>query len=38
MKSYARVEINRPVKEVFEFTIQHVKEWSLMVVQDEPLV
>lgn len=34
MQSEASVEINRPIGEVFEFTNDHVVEWSLTVVED----
>ena len=34
MQSEASVQINRPIEEVFEFTNDHVVEWSLTVVED----
>jgi uncharacterized membrane protein len=34
MRSEASVEINRPIDEVFDFTNDHVVEWSLTVVED----
>jgi hypothetical protein len=34
MQSEASVEINRPIEDVFEFTNDHVVEWSLTVVED----
>lgn len=34
MKAQASVEINRPIDEVFDFTNNHVVEWSLTVVED----
>lgn len=34
MQSEASVEIDRPIEEVFEFTNDHVVEWSLTVVED----
>ena len=37
MKSTATVEINKPIGEVYDFTIKHVPEWSTIVVEDEPL-
>jgi hypothetical protein len=35
MKQQASVEIDRPIEEVFEYTNQHVAEWSLTVVEDQ---
>lgn len=35
MKHQASVEIDRPIDEVFEYTNNHVAEWSLTVVEDE---
>ena len=29
------VEIDRPIKEVFDYTIHNVAEWSIIVVKDE---
>lgn len=34
MKAEASVEINRPIEEVFEFTNDHVVEWSITVIED----
>jgi hypothetical protein len=34
MKAEASVEINRPIEEVFDFTNNHVVEWSVTVVED----
>jgi len=34
MQTEASVEINRPIEEVFEFTNDHVVEWSTSVVED----
>lgn len=34
MQSEASVEINLPIEDVFEFTNDHVVEWSLTVVED----
>lgn len=31
------IEIDRPIEEVFEYTINNVAEWSITVVEDEPL-
>ncbi len=35
MRTAASVEIDRPIDEVFEYTNEHVAEWSLTVVEDE---
>lgn len=35
MKQQASVEIDRPIDEVFEYTNNHVAEWSITVVEDE---
>jgi hypothetical protein len=35
MQAEASVEIDRPIEEVFEFTNNHVVEWSITVVEDE---
>ena len=35
MRTEFSVEIDRPIDEVFEFTIEHVAEWSSTVVEDE---
>lgn len=35
MKAEASVVVHRPIEEVFEFTNDHVAEWSLTVVSDE---
>jgi len=35
MKQQASVEIDRPIEEVFEYTNNHVAEWSITVVEDE---
>jgi len=37
MQTAASIEIDRPIAEVFEFTIDHVAEWSITVVADEPI-
>jgi len=37
MQQQASVEIDRPIEEVFEYTNNHVAEWSLTVVEDEPV-
>ena len=34
MKTEASVEISLPIEEVFEFTNNHVVEWSLTVIED----
>lgn len=34
MKQHASVEIDRPIVEVFEYTVDHVAEWSNIVVED----
>lgn len=35
MHSSASVEIDRPIDEVFEYTLENVPEWSITVVEDE---
>ncbi len=35
MKNEASIEIDRPIEEVFNYTIHNVPEWSLIVVKDE---
>jgi len=37
MYQQARVEIDRPIEEVFDYTINKTPEWSLTVVEDEPI-
>lgn len=37
MKQQASVEIDRPIEEVFQYTNNHVAEWSLTVVEDEAI-
>ncbi len=37
MKQQASVEIDRPIDEVFEYTNNHLAEWSLTVVEDEAI-
>jgi hypothetical protein len=37
MKTESSVEINRPINEVFDFTTNHVAEWSIIVVECETL-
>ena len=37
MKMAGSIEIDRPVQEVFDYTVNNVAEWSLVVVEDEPL-
>lgn len=37
MHTEASIEIDRPIAEVFEYTIHNVAEWSLTVVEDEPI-
>ncbi len=34
MQAEASVEINRPIEDVFDFTNEHVAEWSITVVED----
>lgn len=34
MQAEASVEINRPIEDVFDFTNEHVPEWSITVVED----
>ena len=35
MKSSAEIEINAPVQDVFDYTLNNVAEWSTIVVEDE---
>ena len=35
MQSSATVEIDKPIDPVFEYTNNHVAEWSTIVVEDE---
>lgn len=35
MRQQASVEIERPIDEVFDYTNNHVAEWSITVVEDE---
>ena len=35
MESEMSVEIERPIEEVFDFTVNHTAEWSIIVVEDE---
>jgi hypothetical protein len=35
MRNEASVVIDRPIDEVFRLTIEHVAEWSIIVVEDE---
>jgi hypothetical protein len=35
MRAQVSVEIDRPIDEVFDFTITHVAEWSITVIEDE---
>lgn len=35
MKSSAEITINAPVQEVFDYTLNHVAEWSTIVVEDK---
>jgi hypothetical protein len=35
MQTTTSIEINRPIGEVFDYTIHHVAEWSEIVVKDE---
>lgn len=35
MQAQASVEIDRPIEEVFDFTNNHVPEWSITVLEDE---
>ena len=37
MQTEASVEIDRPIAEVFDYTINHVAEWSITVVEDRPI-
>lgn len=34
MKSEVSIEINRPIADVFRLTVEHVAEWSIIVVED----
>ena len=35
MRNETSVEIDRPIAQVFDYTINHVAEWSIIVVEDE---
>jgi hypothetical protein len=35
MQNTASIEIDRSIEEVFDFTLNHVSEWSTIVVEDE---
>ena len=35
MQSSGSIEIDKPIDVVFEYTINHVAEWSTIVVEDE---
>ena len=37
MHSTVSIEIDRPIDEVFTYTNEKVAEWSLTVVEDEPI-
>lgn len=37
MFNEASVEIDRPIGEVFDYTIHHVPDWSITVVEDVPI-
>ena len=37
MRTEASIEIDRPIQEVFDYTNDHVAEWSITVVEDEVL-
>jgi hypothetical protein len=37
MKTQASVEVERPINEVFEYTNKNVAEWSITVVENEPI-
>ncbi|MBI1312127.1 hypothetical protein GC176_12620 [bacterium] len=37
MKQQGSIEIDRPIDEVFDYTNNHVAEWSITVVEDELL-
>lgn len=37
IKTEASVEIDCPIDEVFDYTTTHVAEWSITVIEDEPL-
>lgn len=35
MHTESSIEIDRPIHEVYDFTVNHVPEWSIIVVEDE---
>ncbi|MCR9199045.1 MAG: SRPBCC family protein [Planctomycetaceae bacterium] len=37
IKTEASIEIDRPIDQVFDYTTNHVAEWSDTVIEDEPL-
>ena len=37
MRNEVSVEIDRPIDDVFRLTIEHVADWSIIVVEDEVL-
>ncbi|NQU50585.1 MAG: SRPBCC family protein [Planctomycetes bacterium] len=37
MENISSIEIDRPIEQVFEFTLDHTPEWSLVVVENEVL-
>lgn len=37
MRNEASVEIDRPIDDVFRLTVDHVAEWSIIVVEDDVL-
>lgn len=37
MRSQGSIEIDRPIDEVFRLTSDHVADWSLIVIEDEPI-
>jgi len=37
MQQQASIEIDRPIREVFEYTTRNVADWSLTVIEDVPL-
>jgi hypothetical protein len=37
MKQQASIEIERPIHEVFDYTVNNVAEWSITVVEDIPI-
>lgn len=37
MKHEASIEIDRPIEQVFDYANNHVAQWSIIVVEDEPL-